>query len=112
MWIEAILVSIGRIASQLQTNVRCLGNAKLQGLITQLDLTGNRYNIVLVRGDIANLTISITEYICRLCSTWCVTRMTRVRGQTLKVKPVLLSLYHSVEVRLPLGVAATILTIR
>ena len=25
-----------------------LGNAKLQGLVTQLDLTGNRYNIALV----------------------------------------------------------------
>ena len=25
------------------------GNAKLQGLLTQLDLTGNRYNIALVR---------------------------------------------------------------
>ena len=26
-----------------------IGNAKLQGLLTQLDLTGNRYNIALAR---------------------------------------------------------------
>ncbi|RPD60526.1 MFS general substrate transporter [Lentinus tigrinus ALCF2SS1-6] len=31
-----------------------IGNAKLQGLLTQLDLTGNRYNIALVRlGDLS-----------------------------------------------------------
>ncbi len=27
----------------------CTGNARLQGLVTQLDLTGNQYNIALVR---------------------------------------------------------------
>jgi hypothetical protein len=39
-----------------------IGNAKLEGLVVQLDLTGNRFNIALVRNvwfsihNIANLT--------------------------------------------------------
>ncbi len=35
------------------------GNAKLQGLVTQLDLTGNRYNIALVSYPLLNLVSSV-----------------------------------------------------
>ena len=42
----ALVAHIGCIPYFRTANI---GNAKLDGLVTQLDLTGNRYNIALVR---------------------------------------------------------------
>jgi hypothetical protein len=41
------LYSIG-ISLDLTTSLGNIGNAKLEGLTTQLNLTGNKYNIALV----------------------------------------------------------------
>lgn len=45
--------NIGEYFSNLSSPIRagslkCLGNAKLQGLLTQLNLTGDQYNVALV----------------------------------------------------------------
>ena len=39
------------------------GNAKIQGLTTQLDLTGNRYNLALVRDMHVNSTVPVNVLI-------------------------------------------------
>lgn len=50
-----------------------VGNAKIQGLVEQLDLTGNRYNIALVRSSIFNtgLIIDSTTRRCTLFPIVC-----------------------------------------
>ena len=43
----------------LRVHRHAVGNAKLEGLVTQLNLTGNKYNIVLVRWPFAKHEFSV-----------------------------------------------------
>ena len=43
----------------LRVHRHAVGNAKLEGLVTQLNLTGNKYNIVLVRWPFAKRQICV-----------------------------------------------------
>lgn len=56
-------------------SLNCIGNAKLQGLLTQLDLTGQKYNIALVSYLCLSMPMSFLILITgldRRCTIWCV----------------------------------------